>query len=87
MVCARMEIDARRERLEDALRRCAACGEIRAPPMHVHHLCFAYWRAYGVQRCFYADERAVARPASAKIDREVPAISDAVLARLGHFYG
>ena len=55
--------------------------------MHVHHLCFAYWRAYGVQRCFYADERAVARPASAKIDREVPAISDAVLARLGHFYG
>jgi len=79
--------DTRRERLEHALRWCAACGEVFAPPMNVHHLCFAYWRAYGVQRCFYTHEGAKPDPARTPIYRQVPTIPNAMLAWLFHLHG
>ena len=48
VVRAGVELDARRERLEHAPGRCAACGEVFAAPMHVKHLRLAYRPAYGV---------------------------------------
>ena len=54
--------------------------------MNVHHLCFAHWRAYGVQRCFYTHETATPNPGCAPVYRQKPPIADAVLAWLAHFY-
>ena len=86
VVRAGVELDARRERLEHAPGRCAACGEVFASPMHMHQFGFRYGPAYGVQRRLYAHETATPHPARAPVYRQEPPVADAVLARLGHFY-
>jgi hypothetical protein len=82
-----MELDTRWERSEDALRRCAACGEVFAPPMHMHHLRFRHGPAYGAQRRLYVNERAEPHPARAPVYRQEPAVTGSMLTRLAHLHG
>jgi len=70
----------------DADQCTVACGEVLAPPMHMHQLRFAYGPAYRVQRRLYANEGAEPHPARAPVYRQKPPIADAVLAWLAHFY-